>query len=862
MIIWLFLRHFKIYHWAKYIPISNGDNFNIFAWDNWVWKSSILESLDCFFNDPKNDYNKWNINLKASKWWLNKSRLIPFIAPIFLIKKDLVWEKNKWDFESLDNFFRNEIKSARNFDYFILHRDELLDSKFQDYFLVNIWIRYDSWKIFFHYFADELSEKLWYKYINNPDLDSDKNKDKKDSEIQEFLEKKYNKLYDFIKEKYIYLYFPLDLKPEEYTKLEKTEMQRLINKDLKDNILISIWWKKSVDDINKNLWTFLDDLEKELKDYKYWYDWKKKNIYPEDLIEKIIEAYFFNKLLEKKTTHKSADINIRIKDLSSWEKRKVLIDLASIYLSKDNNEKSIVIWIDEPEASLHSSKCYKQFKKLLDLSNNAQTLITTHWYWFLPIVSKWNVNILNKSEDESIEFNNLDLRNYNEQIKKSWNNKNIDIELKSNYDLVNSIFSSLREWEWDWIICEWYSDKLYLEWFIKLLNINNEINIIPVWWVGEVTNLYNFLQLPISTKWEKIQNKVFCLIDTDDSHQNPNKLNDNSKIKNKLIYKRLCEKEGDIELFNVWLDSWTLIKTDIEDSLSPIIYFETLKSFSDEIGLDFENTPFKETKFSWNCLDLRDSEKNKIKKFFSLVWNKTRFAKKYIDLLKDNWDVEKNINNWFFEIVKKFGWKIWKEEFNENIESKNVISNNISYKNYNLNRLNNYKKQKDVWWKKLKAKKYIIDDIIKDNKSIFKEDVLEILKLFYKDYWGSEYLNSEKFKDNTFDYLKLYYLTMRWSNAKWIFNNWKILVFKWSIWPKILQNQEIENEWYAYRNRPKLINEWVIKEEGDNIIFIKDYEFDSPSSACSLVTWWSFNWWDVWKDENWKTLDENERKVT
>jgi recombinational DNA repair protein (RecF pathway) len=48
----------------------------------------------------------------------------------------------------------------------------------------------------------------------------------------------------------------------------------------------------------------------------------------------------------------------------------------------------------------------------------------------------------------------------------------------------------------------------------------------------------------------------------------------------------------------------------------------------------------------------------------------------------------------------------------------------------------------------LKAIKFIIKDIVKNNLDILKEDLIQILKIFYKNYWDSKYLNSSKFLDS------------------------------------------------------------------------------------------------------------------
>src|SRR5690606_18420592 len=77
MIIGLFVRHFKIYKGAKYIPfgLNQKENFNLFIGQNGAGKSSILEALNCYFNNSEFIYHS------------NEKRSEAFVSPLFLIKK-------------------------------------------------------------------------------------------------------------------------------------------------------------------------------------------------------------------------------------------------------------------------------------------------------------------------------------------------------------------------------------------------------------------------------------------------------------------------------------------------------------------------------------------------------------------------------------------------------------------------------------------------------------------------------------------------------------------------------------------------------------------------------------------------------
>ncbi|HGT7969864.1 TPA: hypothetical protein ACM5L8_000449, partial [Escherichia coli] len=85
------------------------------------------------------------------------------------------------------------------------------------------------------------------------------------------------------------------------------------------------------------------------------------------MISKIIESYFSDKIL-----HHIDDVNkdTPVQNLSSGEKRKALLDLATNFL-KHNPQKSqhsTILAVDEPELSLHATSCFNQFDKIKKLA--------------------------------------------------------------------------------------------------------------------------------------------------------------------------------------------------------------------------------------------------------------------------------------------------------------------------------------------------------------------------------------------------------------------------------------------------------------------------------------------------------------
>nr|WP_269155426.1 DUF4357 domain-containing protein [Leptospira mtsangambouensis] len=60
------------------------------------------------------------------------------------------------------------------------------------------------------------------------------------------------------------------------------------------------------------------------------------------------------------------------------------------------------------------------------------------------------------------------------------------------------------------------------------------------------------------------------------------------------------------------------------------------------------------------------------------------------------------------------------------------------------------------------------------------------------------------------------------------------------------------------RLREKLIAENILKKEGEHYIFTSDQLFSSPSAGAVIVMGRNANGMTEWKDENGKSLAENE----
>ena len=355
MIISVIVRHYKIYKGINYVPISDGTNFSSILGENGAGKSSVLESLDCFFN--KKPYTDWSINHEAKSEGITKDNSA-YIIPVFLIKKDRLRKSLKNDLEQfnkaekLSNYLweTNEKAKGTFYDDFYEHREKLKENyDTEDYFLLLVGKRYKENGCYFGSYHNKLV------FINNEPF-----KEYDEAELQKYFEG----FYEYIISHYSYLYIPVETDVQTYTKLETLEMQKLMDKNIQTEIEKAIT-TKTINQINGHLDKFVEDIESVLETYKYKGRFKNNLTMP-DLVSKIIESYFSIKELNKKIPNSTK--TIAVNELSSGEKRKALIDLAYSFLIKNSDrESNLILAIDEPESSLHISNCFEQFEKLIKI---------------------------------------------------------------------------------------------------------------------------------------------------------------------------------------------------------------------------------------------------------------------------------------------------------------------------------------------------------------------------------------------------------------------------------------------------------------------------------------------------------------
>ena len=654
MIVGVFLKNYKVYDGLKFIPLSNGTYFSALFGPNGVGKSSVLEALDTFFID-----RDWNI-YKGNTGYMNT----PYIVPIFLIKKDELKKTGKQNQE-----YYNLIKKISDYTWalenlhgssteatsFISFKEELKTNiDIQQYFLFPLGIMHGVKSPYFGTFQrDENFLKIFGIKREQIDKQLDRTKVEDDA-VSNYFSNNTNFL-DYLKDNYYYAYIPTETNISEYTKLETRNMQMFMHKDVGEEISKAIG-NKNLESINKQLKDFVEEISAKLENYTYKKPiGGKSNLTMQDLIDTIIIAFFSIRVL---TTNKG---NISIDQMSSGEKRKALIDVAFAFLdSQHQQNKKIILAIDEPEISLHISACFEQFEKLKNISkNNHQVLITTHWYGFLPIIyNGFGINIVRNEAERDTLIQYYDLSKYQEEIRLARNKQILpyDVKLKGKYDLIQSVISSLNsDIPYNYIFVEGSSDKIYLEYYLSEYIESKNLRIIPVGGAKEVISIVRNINLSITESDAIINGKVLGITDTDEQLVRVEDFRDSNNVKLKRL--QFDKNEKDVKLINI--DSNPVSPaTDIEDSLDPILFLSILRSFitneDKKYSFILDSESNEEAKCSYNVIDYTESQREKIRDFFKLEHNKRKvdFAYKYVSAKKDK--AELNIVK---EILRLFNWE-------------------------------------------------------------------------------------------------------------------------------------------------------------------------------------------------------------
>lgn len=639
MIIGTFLRYFKTYQGINYVPITDEDRFCGLVGDNGIGKSSVLESLDTFFNSKS-----WNFNTVTKK--SGKAATKPQIVPVFLLEKNLF----KGDILEKAEILNSVAMSICDADVspslkyhakaFIDHRNQISQRVNLDGMLVlPIGIDYKG-----SVSISLFNSRIMVESILGSDVDLSK------SSLNEEELECFSPLLEKIRSSIDYIYIPREIEPELFTKLETNEIQVLMGETL-TQILSQRVPQKQINEINYSLNSFIDTLSQELEVYSYRTPTdRQQNLRKNDVYNLIIQSFFSTRKLHKK----QGDNWLEISSLSSGEKQKAIIDVAHSLLSKHRDSGSnLIIGIDEPESSLHMSACFEQFDSLYDISRDCmQVVFSSHWYGFLPTIESGSATVISKNDGAHV-FDQINLANYREQIKQlSTTSKGrlpYDIRLKSINDFVQSVITStIGDNPFNWIICEGSSDKIYLSSYFKDLVESKRLRIVPVGGANDIKRLYNHLSTSYEDFKDEISGKIILISDTDSEFVRY----DVKKYPN-LLCKRIvnCTTSRATKLVNIQANPVSPA-TEIEDALNGKLFYETLKTFSEEYPhfLSFLDDITED--ISHECskiaLDLKASQWELIDNFFNTNNNKFLFSQRYIEKVGDY-----DVPSWILEIR---GW--------------------------------------------------------------------------------------------------------------------------------------------------------------------------------------------------------------
>ncbi len=639
MIAGLIIRNFKIYKGFNFVPISNGTSFNGLIGANGVGKSSVLEALDCFFNNKP-----WIKNIDTG------SNSDSWVIPVFAISNDEInWGESSSFVKDVTTYIK-EIFDRELLTDAIMKNYERPTNELKEYLIT--YFRQSDILIPICYTGEY---KVTSGIFNTQDF---KNSMKRiggyDGEDFDTL---FYRTFCILREQMTYVYIPKDIEAERLVRFENEDIQHLFDSDLYKKVS-TILTQENIKNISSNLKGYIDDISSKINGYKF----KARSSYQPNLkpykIYSLIIEEFFSLREFFKITNDGKDIPLD--QLSSGEKQQALISLIYYIVTEYRiRNKNLIIAVDEPEASLHVALCYEQFEKLSKVSERcSQVLFTSHWYGFIPTLVEGCFNhITQLTGGHTCTLFNVE--QYREEIKhkdaESKGQLPIDIMLKSTNDLVQSILSSIiKEESYNWLICEGSSDRIYLSAYLQQEIESKRLRIIPVCKATEIKKIYNQLCTALEDLKKEATGKVFMLTDTDSKAMSCPTF---KGLENIVRWRRIVNDITNKKTMLVAVDPETnpkTPKTDIEDALNGKAFGMTVNALrSDYPLLNVINKDEKEEIPSGIAIDLRPSEYEKLDEFFNdnIGSNKVVFAQKYVEILKQGTFVSPN---WIDDIKNYF----------------------------------------------------------------------------------------------------------------------------------------------------------------------------------------------------------------
>jgi hypothetical protein len=106
--------------------------------------------------------------------------------------------------------------------------------------------------------------------------------------------------------------------------------------------------------------------------------------------------------------------------------------------------------------------------------------------------------------------------------------------------------------------------------------------------------------------------------------------------------------------------------------------------------------------------------------------------------------------------------------------------------------------------------------------------------------------------------VEMFHCTAAGADGRGLLTDDGFVVFKGSVGRRA-NSRGIQGEFHE-QFRTKLIQSGVMREDGERVIFEKDYVFRSPSMAAVALLGRSANGWKEWKTDDGRTLDEVKRQ--
>lgn len=574
MLIGLLLRDFKSYSGINYIPLIKKEShiFTAISGVNGIGKSAVFESLDAFFND-----GRWNLRK-------NGKRNEAMIAPVFLIlKSEIKGVTDKGVFEKLSVFFREletgDFPTNQGLKDLCDHRDSLQIDYSKYYLIICPYLPFlknlDQDKFEGPFAISSLNQKLSnFKFTQKSETE----------DIFLIFANTKNKLRSL----YSFVYYPAECRVDDVTKVHAVEMKCLTGKNLENEIDQILKTPKTTggnsesifDSICTELDNFLGQLNSEMEKIDPAYKYKTKQgvaqkMSAKDLRECIIETFFRSKALKLGT--------MELEDLSSGQQRKALLDVAYAFLSGGSKpQKKVIFAIDEPELSMHGDSRFDQFSRVSDLAikHGLQTMVTTHWYGFMPLAIKASWLHMPETEMPPYSF----IRSFFDLEKGLEERKNFpdEISIRSIFDFASSIFSVARNKQQNWLVCEGSDDARYLHYLLGREKDRLKIKIVPVGGSGLVMKIYNYLKvLAEDENQESDQSgKIVCLIDSD---KNRIPCSESHDLKNRIFLRRLQLTADSVSLVRPHAGG-DYSQTEIEDCLPAKDYWQAIVQYSEELN--------------------------------------------------------------------------------------------------------------------------------------------------------------------------------------------------------------------------------------------------------------------------------------